>query len=170
MKKSNWVLENGEWVWKGKKKRNKPFYLSMQMIRRVRYWLPKDQKKVFDAESDPDLMDSDIEEKARLSGLTAKLYTEALRKLNKQPTPKLMLTVAQIEKDFISNWYKRITEAIKWAEENKDYKAILAIEKEKTMIMKRLIATGRLISPFESEGKDNKEDQQPIEMRPDSIF
>jgi len=36
-----------------------------------------------------------------------------------------------------------------------------------SFIMKRLIATGRLISPFESESKEKPEDQYPDKMLPD---
>ena len=65
-----------------KKEKGKTVYPSMRMIRRVRHWMSKPVKAVFDAESNPNLMDSDIGEKARLSGLSVKQYKEALAELN----------------------------------------------------------------------------------------
>jgi len=133
---------------------SKTVYPSMRMVRRVRHWFKKPVKAVFDAESNPDYMDSDIKEKARLSGLSVKEYDEALKQLNKSPTGLLMLTIAQLEKDFLKNWFNRMNIAIKLAESKKDYKAIVMIEKEKQITVERLIKAGRLASPFEKEREE----------------
>jgi len=133
---------------------SKTVYPSMRMVRRVRHWFKKPVKAVFDAESNPDYMDSDIREKARLSGLSIKEYEEALKQLNKSPTGLLMLTIAQLEKDFLKNWFNRMNIALKLAEKKKDYKAIVMIEKEKQLTVERLIRVGRLASPFEKEREE----------------
>jgi len=99
-------------------------------------------------------MDSDIKEKARLSGLSVKEYEEALKRLNKSPTGLLMITIAQIEKDFLKNWFNRMNIALKLAEKKNDYKAIVMIEKEKQLTVERLIKVGRLASPFEKEREE----------------
>lgn len=79
-----------------KKEKGKTVYPSMRMIRRVRHWMSKPVKAVFDAESNPDYMDSDIKEKARLSGFTVSEYKEALAELNNSPTGLLMLTLERV--------------------------------------------------------------------------
>jgi len=99
-------------------------------------------------------MDSETKEKARLSGLSIKEYDEAFKQLNKSPTALLMLTIAQLEKDFLENWFNRMSIAFKLAEKKKDYKAIVMIEKEKQITVERLIRVGRLASPFEKEREE----------------
>ena len=126
--------------------------------------MSKPVKAVFDAESNPDLMDSDIHEKARLSGLSVKEYKEALAELNNSPTGLLMLTLAQLERDFLQNWRRRMDSALKLAEEAKDYKAIAMIEKEKQLTVERLIKSGRMISPFEAEKSEAKKDDEEEEL------
>ena len=127
--------------------------------------MSKQVKAVFDAESNPDLMDSDIKEKARLSGLSAEEYKEALAELNNSPTGLLMLTLAQLERDFLQNWRRRMDNALKLAEEANDYKAVAMIEKEKQLTVGRLIKSGRMISPFEAEKPEAKQ-YDPYDVEP----
>ena len=153
--------ENNGWQTKPKKK--DAYYKSMDRVRKVRYRLSKSERAVFDVEIEPEFINHSIEDKSKLSGLSIKQYREALSKINKKPTVQLAITTGLIEKDYTGNWFRRINKAIEWATENKDYKYVLILEREKALMMKRLIAGGRVAGESEDEG----EPQLPEKMLPD---
>ncbi len=155
--------------WTGKKKR-KPIYSSMQLVRQIRHWLPKNVKRVFDTESDFKLKDLNIKEKVKTCGLTIKEYEQALTKLDKLTTGKLALLLNQVEQDFLANWLNRMNKATKWAEEKKDYRAILSLEKQKMLMMKRLMAAGRIVNPFSVQKEGEDEDEYPAVLSGDPDF
>ena len=163
MEQFNHEYGNNGWGPRPKKKMKDAYYKSMDRVRKVRYRLSKNERGVFDVEIEPEYIDYSIEDKAKLSGLSVKQYREALDKIHIKPTVELAITNGLIEKDFNGNWFRRINKLIEWAEAKKDYKAVLAIEKEKMLVMRRLISSGRVAGKSEEEG----EPQLREEMLPD---
>ncbi|MGB7292423.1 MAG: hypothetical protein WBD99_09645 [Thermodesulfobacteriota bacterium] len=158
------MIENNGWQAKPKKKKDS-YYKSMARVRKVRYRLSKSERMVFDVEIEPEYIDYSLEDKAKISGLSLKRYSEAFSKMNRKPTVKLAITIGLIEKDFTGNWFRRINKLIAWAEAEKDYKYILILEREKALMPKRLIATGRVAGESEDDGKS--EPELPKDMLPD---
>jgi len=160
MRKPKWFAENDALKRKGKKKK-KPVYSSMQLVRQIRHWLPKNVKKVFDTESDLKLKDKEIKAKAKISGLTLKEYEEASEKLDRLTTGKLALFINLLEQDFLANCLDTLNKATQWAKEKKDYRFLLSIEREKMFMMKRLMDAGRIINPFSEKQVEEEEKVRP---------
>jgi len=75
----------------------------------------------------------------------------------------LGITLLRHETDFLDNWWRNIKLAEKWAKEKNNPKALLQVEKEKQSTIKRLLETGRIKYPNESDNK--REIDEPIIIR-----
>lgn len=92
-----------------------------------------------------------VEEKAKELGITLENYQHALEYLKNHHRFRLGITLLRHENDFLDNWWRNIKLSEKWA-------------KEKKSTIKRLLETGRIKHPNESDNK--REIDKPIIIKP----
>ncbi len=144
---------------------HKTVYSGVRMAQRIRWYIPKEFKPVFNQEADSANRGASIERKAMLAKMTVEDYQAGLDKFKLMPTVELGILLLKGELDFIRNWWNNIMMAEDLAKANKDYKGILMVEREKQMALKRLVETGRIIDPDEyarTPMKNKQKSKKPL--------
>lgn len=131
----------------------KSAYMSVRMALRLRYHVPKEYKAIFDMEGDATWWDASVELKAKRVGVPLEQYDAALDFFKDKPTIRLAILLLRVENDFLVNWWKNMKKAEELADSidnpSARVKALLQVEREKMMGIKRLVETGRMIAPEE---------------------
>jgi hypothetical protein len=125
----------------------KSAYMSVRMALRLRYHVPKEYKKIFHMEGDATRWAAPIKLKAKRVGMPLEDYEAALECFKDKPTIRLAILLLRVENDFLVNWWKNIKLADNIDNESARVKALLQVEREKMMGIKRLVETGRMIDP-----------------------
>ncbi len=150
----------------------KSAYSGVRMAQGIRWNVPSDYKKIFDLEGDAAWWDAPISLKTKRLGISKLEYTRALEAFSRMPVVRLAILLLRCENDFLENWWVNLKDAEKLAHEMKNekfryerdkdgnithtidlrpqaIKALLMVEREKMMGIKRLVETGRMIDPHE---------------------
>ncbi len=145
----------------------KTVYSGVRLAQRVRWNVAAEYKPIFDVEGDPLLWDAPIEVKAKKAGVSELEYQRALEAFQRMPVVRLAIVLMRAEGDFLVNWWKNIKKAEKLAHELEAVdkaqcvKALLQVEREKQMGIKRLVETGRMINPEEYVKREKKPPKEP---------